>query len=104
MPTLEMPYGKTVDLADVKSMDDDEFNGLLSYAKQFDDPGTAERVAALEKARGGKSDDSDDADEEGYAAMTVDELKEELEERDLPVSGNKAELVARLDEDDVENG
>jgi ribosomal protein L22 len=40
--------------------------------------------------------------QEGWEALTVDELKDELEERGLPKSGRKAELVARLEEDDAE--
>jgi hypothetical protein len=37
-----------------------------------------------------------------YEEMTVEELKDELSARDLPVSGNKAELVERLEENDAE--
>lgn len=41
-----------------------------------------------------------EADAEGSLEdKTVDELKDLLRERDLPVSGNKDELVARLSED-----
>ena len=40
--------------------------------------------------------------EEGWDSLKVDELKEELEARDLPKSGTKAELVARLEESDAE--
>jgi ribosomal protein L22 len=36
--------------------------------------------------------------EGGWESLTVDELKEELEERGLPKSGRKAELVERLEE------
>jgi large subunit ribosomal protein L22 len=39
-----------------------------------------------------------DAPEEGWASLKVDELKEQLEARDLPKSGKKDELVARLEE------
>lgn len=39
-------------------------------------------------------------DAEGYEAMDVDDLKEELRSRGLKVSGTKPELVARLEEDD----
>lgn len=35
-----------------------------------------------------------------YDGQTNDELREELEERDLPTDGNKEDLVARLEEDD----
>lgn len=50
------------------------------------------------------SDGSDDATssievevEEDYDSWTVAELKEELEQLGLPVSGNKATLIARLE-------
>jgi ribosomal protein L22 len=39
--------------------------------------------------------------EGGWESLKVDELREELEARGLPKSGNKAELIARLADDDV---
>jgi large subunit ribosomal protein L22 len=39
--------------------------------------------------------------EGGWASLKVDELKVELEARDLPKSGRKDELVARLEEHDA---
>jgi hypothetical protein len=42
-----------------------------------------------------------DVDEDlGYADLSKDDLKELCEQRDLPVSGTKADLIARLEEDD----
>jgi uncharacterized protein YnzC (UPF0291/DUF896 family) len=40
-------------------------------------------------------------EEAAYDEWTVEELKDALRSRDLPVSGNKAELVERLAEDDA---
>jgi len=42
------------------------------------------------------------SDAEGYEAWTIAEMKEELRSRELPVSGSKAELIIRLEEDDPE--
>jgi len=42
-----------------------------------------------------------DAPEGGWESLKVAELQEELEARGLPKSGKKAELVARLEEDDA---
>jgi ribosomal protein L22 len=42
-----------------------------------------------------------EAPEGGWESLKVDELKQELEARGLPKSGTKAELVARLEEDDA---
>jgi hypothetical protein len=45
-------------------------------------------------------------DEEGasYEDYTVEELKDVLRERELMVSGTKDELIARLEEDDEDDG
>jgi large subunit ribosomal protein L22 len=42
-----------------------------------------------------------EAPEEGWSSLKVDELKEQLEARDLPKSGKKDELVERLEEHDA---
>jgi hypothetical protein len=47
---------------------------------------------------------ADEEEVEGYEANTVEELREELRARDLHTSGNKDELIARLEEDDAAAG
>jgi len=55
-------------------------------------------------------DDTEDGEDVGvdadsvYAGLTVAELKEQLAERELPLSGTKAELIARLEESDAAHG
>ena len=39
---------------------------------------------------------------EDFASMTVEELREELRNRDMPVSGTKDELITRLGENPTE--
>ena len=48
------------------------------------------------------SPDRQEAPEGGWSSLKVDELKEQLEARDLPKSGKKHELVARLEEFEAE--
>jgi SAP domain-containing ribonucleoprotein len=38
-----------------------------------------------------------------YASLKVPELKKLLQEKGLPVTGNKADLIARLQENDKKN-
>ena len=45
--------------------------------------------------------DESEPEEDQYASQTVAELRALLSERDLPTSGNKADLVERLHEDDA---
>lgn len=59
-----------------------------------------EAKAAAADAR---QDDEEDAEEDGpYDGLTNAELSAELEERGLPHTGTKAELIARLTESDTE--
>lgn len=57
----------------------------------------AETVAA-QSAANEEAIAADNPPENAWEDYTVDELKDELASRDLPVSGNKAELIARLEE------
>jgi hypothetical protein len=58
-------------------------------------------IAARDAALKGDVVEAPD-EEQGYADYKVDELKGFLTERGLEVSGNKAELIARLEESDAE--
>lgn len=46
----------------------------------------------------------EDEDEEDYNSLTKDDLVKLLKERGLEISGKKDELVARLEENDAEQG
>lgn len=48
-------------------------------------------------------DDIEDIEGDDYETWTNDELRAELSSRSLSVEGKKADLVARLREDDVKN-
>lgn len=48
-----------------------------------------------------EEEEEEEADEIVYSEASVAELKAELERRELPTSGNKPELIARLEEDDA---
>lgn len=50
-----------------------------------------------------EDDEEEDDDEVDYNTGTVKELREELKSRELSTDGDKAELVARLEEDDRNN-
>lgn len=59
----------------------------------------------VKRAVAGEREDNDGPEDDGepdYESMTVEDLKAELSERNLSTTGNKAELVARLQEDDEE--
>lgn len=78
--TLMLPGGKEVDLDKVESMDEDEYQGTLYYAKQFDSPQQAEWVAALQEARGeaptpddGGQEEDDDS-ETDFGGMKASEV------------------------------
>lgn len=74
----------------------DDFIGRLDKeqssekrARPFKAPTGAGEVASSSKGNSGKAD---------WSSMTLPELKAELKKRGLPVTGNKASLIARLEE------
>jgi hypothetical protein len=82
-------------------------NGLTPEDKQeqiADDPrtrsdefGPQETVVPVEDL---KSDDADGTSSSGYNSKSKSDLEDEAESRNLPKSGTKADLVARLEEND----
>jgi hypothetical protein len=77
---------------------DEEAANVISYLKQR--PWLQADLDAIYEARGGEPEANDGATN-SYSGLTVDELQDELRDRDLPVSGNKDELIARLQESDA---
>ena len=59
-----------------------------------------EEAAAKVAAQAAPAEDVEDVEATGWDAYTKADLEDELRNRDLPVSGTKDELVARLDQDD----
>ena len=75
--------------------------GFRAYKRKQE----AEFEAMMSEGMDGTGEDvSDDSIETeislDYSTMTVAQLKEELQERDLVISGVKAELISRLEDDD----
>jgi hypothetical protein len=71
------------------------FEKLVTNPKAFRE--VVEEDAGGQGGGGSSSDEST-----GYAGQSNDDLKAELKKRELPQTGNKAELVARLEKDDAE--
>ena len=59
-----------------------------------------ELIAGIEEARAEVARQL--GEDPGWAGKNVDELKDALRQRDLPVSGNKSVLIARLEDNDAE--
>lgn len=91
-PKLRVDHGP-VDEDIVDELTDGEKAWLRSWNRGDEIPD--------EDADATNADDEDDEDEsEDYDSWTNDQLRTELERRELPKSGNHDELVARLEEDD----
>lgn len=77
----------------VDSLTEAEKEWLRSWNRHSEIPGEDEPDAGDEPAVEG----------DGYEDMTVAELQALLEARGLPKSGNKDDLIARLEEDDEDD-
>lgn len=75
---------------------------LASASVNADREAFLARAKRIEAALQGAVEEAEEAQDANYEDLTNDQLKELLKERDLPVSGNKDELVARLRESDTE--
>ena len=64
--------------------------------KILDEADTKESTKKNEVEPSDEEEENTDEDKTDYSAMKVAELKELLKERELPVSGTKAELIKRL--------
>jgi hypothetical protein len=93
---LKRRLSKPLTEDEASSLTEDEKVWLRSWNRGSEIPGEDDD----------QDDDSEDEDEEegdDYSDLSVDELKAELKERDLPTSGNKDDLVQRLVEDDEDD-
>lgn len=96
---------------EAKSLTDEEKDWLRSWNRESEIPGETEDsnpVADSLYPNGvdsvpGMGEDDGDGDTTKYDDLTNDELRDLLADRELPTSGNKADLIERLVADD-ENG
>ena len=72
-----------------------EDSELEKILEESDNENTVEETEESEDTAGDE-DNSEESSDVDYSAMKVAELKELLKEKDLPVSGTKAELIERL--------
>lgn len=80
--------------------DDEKAANVIAYLKAR--PWLQADLDAVLEARGEEEgEQSEPKPGTAYEDMTVEDLKEELASRDLHVSGNKDELIARLQEADA---
>lgn len=103
--------GRTYDIAIADGNDASSLSAGPSFDANTDaakllaeTPNTGD-VNTLGREAGAPDQSSGDAptgEPSQYEDLTVAQLKDELERRDLPTTGKKPELVARLDADDAE--
>lgn len=92
---------------DYTRLNEDDFNYLSTrqWLVEEGDFQGHETSKALQAWRDGEAVEANEDDDEGieYKDATVDDLRAELKSRDLPTDGKKAELIARLEADDLEH-
>jgi hypothetical protein len=87
--------------AEANSLTDEEKEWLRNWNRQGEIPGEDSAPAVNPLYPNGQPDAGTAGD---YSDMTNDELRDALRDRDLPTSGNKDDLIARLQEDDADTG
>jgi hypothetical protein len=108
---LERTLSKPLTEDEANSLTDEEKDWLRSWNREGEIPGEDGPAAqdsldpnGVNKAAREALESGVESNDDQYSSMSNDELQDELRSRDLPVSGNKAELQARLREDDANNG
>ena len=81
--------------------DDEDEDIRLTDPENQPDEDLFRTTTVLPPNAGGEAEGDGDAEDVAYEELSKDELKALCEERELAVSGNKAELIARLEEDDA---
>jgi hypothetical protein len=88
------------DTAEAADWDDEKAAQVIAYVKTR--PWLESDLTAIREARGVEEETRAEADNPGdYGDLTNEELQDELRARGLHVSGNKDELIARLQESDA---
>lgn len=90
---IERVVGVPTDPADVAATGHTPMAELNKHVNPASDSVDAARLNEY-------GDDLSDTEDVSYEDMTNDDLRAELEKRGLPKSGNKQEMVERLEEDD----
>jgi hypothetical protein len=96
--------GKNIDLSQPLSAEDRtwlEERGKYGDLRVADDLAAAANAPAPEAEPEAEPEETGGEDSETYGTWTKAQLQYELQTRDLAQSGTKAELVARLEEDDA---
>jgi hypothetical protein len=94
---------------DFENLDDDDIEYLkqrhwiIEEAELQGVQGVRELIQNHVPGQYDEEEEDDEEEEISYEEASVEDLKAELKERGLSASGSKADLVARLEEDDAKD-